>query len=156
MSRRKRVQKREIRPDPKYHDKIIAKFINQMMVCGKKSLSENKFYKTLELIEKKANDDPLQIFKKAVENVKPKIEVKSRRIGGSTYQVPIEVKHDRQQTLAFRWIIDYARKRHEKTIEEKLAAELLAAYNNEGASIKKREEVWRMAEANKAFAHFRF
>ena len=156
MSRRKRAQKREILPDPKYHDKMVAKFINQMMVGGKKSLSEKKFYKTLELIEKNAKDDPLQIFKQAIENVKPKIEVKSRRIGGANYQVPIEVKHDRQQTLAFRWIVNYARKRHEKTIEEKLAAELLAAYKNEGASIKKREEVWRMAESNKAFAHFRF
>ena len=156
MSRRKRAQKREILPDPKYHDKMIAKFINQMMVCGKKSLAERKFYKTLELIEKKANDDPVRIFKKAVENVKPRIEVKSRRIGGANYQVPIEVRPDRQQTLAFRWIVNFARKRNEKTIEEKLAAELLSAYKNEGSSVKKREEVWRMAESNKAFAHFRF
>jgi len=108
------------------------------------------------LIEKKANDDPVRIFKKAVENVRPRIEVKSRRIGGANYQVPIEVRPDRQQTLAFRWIVNIARKRNEKTVEEKLAAELLAAYKNEGASVKKREEVWRMAESNKAFAHFRF
>lgn len=155
MSRRKRAQKREILPDPKYGDIIIAKFINQMMMRGKKSLAEHKFYHALEIIQKKTKEDPVKVFKQALENVKPRVEVKTRRIGGANYQVPMEVSKERQQALAFRWIVNFARKRHEKTIDEKLAGEIMAAYNNEGASIKKREEVFRMAEANKAFAHFR-
>ncbi|MBC8526986.1 MAG: 30S ribosomal protein S7 [Candidatus Cloacimonetes bacterium] len=155
MSRRRRAQKREILPDPKYHDVIIAKFINQIMKKGKKSLAESKFYNTLKLIEEELNDDPVKVFKQAVENVKPRVEVKSRRIGGANYQVPMEVSPERQQTLAFRWIVNFARKRNEKTIAKKMAAEIVSAYKKEGASIKKREEVWRMAEANKAFAHFR-
>ncbi|MBC8313394.1 MAG: 30S ribosomal protein S7 [Candidatus Cloacimonetes bacterium] len=155
MSRRKKAQKRKILPDPKYNDIVIAKFINIMMKKGKKSLAEKKFYESLEIIRKKTDDDPVEVFKKAIENVKPKVEVKSRRIGGANYQVPMEVIPERQQTLAFRWIINFARKRPEKSIEKKIAAEILAAFKNEGASIKKREEVWRMAEANKAFAHFR-
>jgi small subunit ribosomal protein S7 len=155
MSRRKRAQKRKILPDPKYHDTMIAKFINGMMEAGKKSLAERKFYQALELIHNKIKDDPVKVFKIAIENVKPRVEVKSRRIGGANYQVPTEVRHCRQQTLAFRWIINFARKRPEKSIEEQLAGELLDAYKKEGASVKKREEVWRMAEANKAFAHFR-
>jgi len=155
MSRRKRAQKRQILPDPKYNDIVIAKFINQMMMGGKKSLAERKFYNALEIIKNKTQEDPVKVFKEAIENVKPKVEVKTRRIGGANYQVPMEVNRERQQTLAFRWIVNFARKRHEKTIDEKLAGELIAAYKNEGSSIKKREEVWRMAEANKAFAHFR-
>ena len=155
MSRRKKAQKRQILPDPKYGDIIVAKFINQLMMRGKKSLAERKFYHALEIIQKKTQEDPIKVFKQALENVKPKVEVKTRRIGGANYQVPIEVNRERQQTLAFRWIVNFSRKRHEKTIDEKLAGEFIAAYNNEGSTIKKREEVWRMAEANKAFAHFR-
>ncbi len=156
MSRRKRAQKREVNPDPIYHEKIVSQFINRMMLDGKKSLAERKFYKALDIVKKKVKEDPVELFKKAIENVKPKVEVKTRRVGGASYQVPLEVTHERQQTLAFRWIVTYARQRNEKTIEQKLAGEFVDAYNNEGASINKRKEVWRMAEANKAFAHFRF
>jgi len=155
MSRRRRAQKREIFPDPQYNDVVIAKFINGIMEKGKKSLAERIFYNALGIIQKQTHDDPVKIFKQALENVKPKVEVRSRRIGGASYQVPVDVSPDRQQTLAFRWIIQFARKRSEKTMEERIAAEILAAYKNEGGAIRKREEVWRMAEANKAFAHFR-
>jgi small subunit ribosomal protein S7 len=155
MPRRKRAQKSKIFPDPKYNDVVIAKFINGIMKEGKKSLAEKIFYKTLEIIQKQTHDDPVKIFRQALENVKPKVEVRSRRIGGTGYQVPVDVSPERQQTLAFRWIIQFSRKRPEKSMEEKLAAEILAAYKNEGGAIRKREEVWRMAESNKAFAHFR-
>jgi len=155
MSRRKSAQKRDIAPDPKYHDKDVSKFINRIMLSGKKGLAEKRFYRAMNIIAEKMNDDPIKVFKEAIENVKPKVEVKTKRVGGANYQVPIEVTPTRQQTLAYRWIVTYARKRHERTIEEKIANELMDAYKNEGAAIKKREEVWRMAEANKAFAHFR-
>lgn len=155
MSRRKSAQKRYIAPDPKFHDEDVSKFINRMMLDGKKSLAEKRFYRAMEIVKEKAKDDPIKIFKEAIDNVKPKVEVKTKRVGGANYQVPIEVTPTRQQTLAYRWIITYARKRHERTIEEKIANEIIDASKNEGASIKKREEVWRMAEANKAFAHFR-
>jgi len=155
MSRRKSAQKRDIAPDPKFHEKDVSKFVNRMMLDGKKSLAEKRFYQAMEIIKNKVKEDPIKVFKEAIENVKPKVEVKTKRVGGANYQVPIEVTPGRQQTLAYRWIINFARKRNERTIEEKMANELIDAYNNEGASIKKREEVWRMAEANKAFAHFR-
>ncbi|MBS3740847.1 MAG: 30S ribosomal protein S7 [Candidatus Cloacimonetes bacterium] len=155
MSRRKSAQKRDIAPDPKFHEKDVSKFVNRMMLDGKKSLAEKRFYQAMEIIKNKVKEDPIKVFKEAIENVKPKVEVKTKRVGGANYQVPLEVTPGRQQTLAYRWIINFARKRNERTIEEKMANELIDAYNNEGASIKKREEVWRMAEANKAFAHFR-
>lgn len=156
MGRKQIAQKREILPDPKYNDLIVAKFINSLMRQGKKSIAENIFYSTLDLIQKKVNDDPLKIFKKAMENVKPVLEVKSRRVGGATYQVPVEVKPARRQSLASRWLIDYAKERQEKSMEEKLAAEILDALANRGGSIKKRDDVHKMAEANKAFAHYRW
>ena len=143
-------------PDPKYRDVLVQRFINRMMVCGKKSLSEKIFYQALEEIEQKAKEDPLKIFKKAVENVKPVIEVKSRRVGGATYQVPVEVRSDRRTSLAIRWIIGFARARGERGMVKKLAGELLDAANNKGASIKKKEDTHKMAEANKAFAHYRW
>jgi len=156
MPRRRGVRKREISPDPKFRDVLVQKFINRMMVCGKKSLSEKIFYQAMEEIEQKAKDDPLKVFKKAVENVKPVIEVKSRRVGGATYQVPVEVRSDRRTSLAIRWIIGFARSRGERGMVKKLAGELMDAANNRGASIKKKEDTHKMAEANKAFAHYRW
>ncbi len=158
--RRRRAEKREVLPDPKYKSVLASKFINMLMKDGKKSISERIFYNALDIIGKKLRDSDnigtMEVFKKAVENVKPIIEVRSRRIGGATYQVPIEVRPSRRLTLAYRWIIGYARKRAEKTMEERLANELLAAYRKEGSSIKKREDTHRMAKANQAFAHFRW
>lgn len=156
MPRRKLVQKREIMPDPKYRSTLVSKFINCMMVDGKRSIAEGILYRAFEIIERRTKTDPLKVFKKAVDSVKPMLEVKSRRVGGSTYQVPIEVRPDRRLALAFRWIIGFARKRHEKTMAERLAAELMDAANGRGASIKKRDDTHRMAEANKAFAHYRW
>ncbi len=156
MPRRRGVRKREISPDPKFRDVLVQKFINRMMVCGKKSLSEKIFYQAMEEIEQKAKEDPLKVFKKAVENVKPVIEVKSRRVGGATYQVPVEVRSDRRTSLAIRWIIGFARSRGERGMVKKLAGELMDAANNRGASIKKKEDTHKMAEANKAFAHYRW
>ncbi|MDZ7339294.1 MAG: 30S ribosomal protein S7 [candidate division KSB1 bacterium] len=156
MPRRKRPTKREVFPDPKYQSVLVTKFINSIMRRGKKSLAETIFYRAIEIIEKKTGQNGLEVFEKAVENVKPLLEVKSRRVGGATYQVPVEVRPERRQSLAIRWIISNARARSEKTMAEKLAAELIAASKNEGASIKKREDTHKMAEANKAFAHFRW
>ena len=156
MARRKRAVKRKILPDPKYKDVLVAKFINRMMVDGKKSLAERIFYKSLELIEEKLNENPLQVFKKAVENVRPHLEVRSRRVGGATYQVPIEVPEDRSYSLAIRWLVISARDRKEYTMVERLANELIDAYNERGGAIKKREDTHRMAEANRAFAHYRW
>ncbi len=156
MPRRKRPIKREVLPDRKYNSVLVTKFINSIMRRGKKSLAETIFYRAIEIIEKKTGQNGLEIFEKAVENVKPILEVKSRRVGGATYQVPVEVRPERRQSLAIRWIIANARGRSEKTMAEKLAAELIAASKNEGASIKKREDTHKMAEANKAFAHFRW
>ncbi|MDZ7295462.1 MAG: 30S ribosomal protein S7 [candidate division KSB1 bacterium] len=156
MPRRKRPIKREVLPDPKYQSVLVTKFINSIMRRGKKSLAETIFYRAIEIIEKKTGQNGLEVFEKAVENVKPLLEVKSRRVGGATYQVPVEVRPERRQSLAIRWIISNARARSEKTMAEKLAAELIAASKNEGASIKKREDTHKMAEANKAFAHFRW
>jgi len=156
MPRRRGVRKREISPDPKYRDVLVQKFINRMMLCGKKSLAEKTFYRSMEEIEQRAKDDPLKVFKKAVENVKPVIEVKSRRVGGATYQVPVEVRSDRRTSLAIRWIIAFARSRGERGMAKKLTGELMDAANNKGASIKKKEDTHKMAEANKAFAHYRW
>ncbi len=156
MPRRRKVTKREILPDPKYHNKLVAKFINAIMRRGKKSVAEKIFYTALDIVENKTDQSGLEVFEKAVANVRPILEVKSRRVGGATYQVPVEVPTDRSIALAMRWLIQYSRSRGEKTMAEKLAAELIAASKKEGASIKKREDTHKMAEANKAFAHFRW
>lgn len=156
MARRHVPEKRKIVPDPKYHDKVIAKFINGLMESGKKSTAERITYGAFDIIAQKLNDDPVKIFKKALNNVKPATEVRSRRVGGATYQVPVEVRPERRQTLATRWIVQYARERSGKNLVEKLAAELLDAAENRGGAIKKREDVHKMADANKAFSHFRW
>ena len=156
MPRRGIVEKRELLPDPVYNSRLVTKFINNVTRQGKKTTAERIFYGALKLIEERAGDDPLKIFKRAVENTAPQVEVKSRRVGGSTYQVPVEVSTDRQQSLAIRWLISFAQGRHEKTMTEKLAGEFLDAANNRGGAIKKREDTHRMADANKAFAHYRW
>jgi len=156
MPRRKSAEKRSRKPDPKYNDLTVSQFINCMMVKGKKSTAENIFYKALDIVEKQHNQKGLDVFYKAINNVKPLVEVKSRRVGGATYQVPIEVPAARRTALAFRWIINFTRSRSEHTMAEKLASEFISASKSEGASIKKREDTHRMAEANKAFAHFRW
>jgi len=156
MSRRRKIMERQIFPDPKYHSLILSKFINVMMLRGKKSLAEKIAYDALDIIGKKTGKDPLEVFLQSLENVRPLIKVVSRRVGGSNYQIPTEVTAKNAQALSFRWIIGFARKRNEKTMTEKLANELLAAYKKEGSSIKKREDTHKMAEANKAFAHFRY
>ncbi len=156
MPRRREVKKRDIEPDPKYKDVLVTKFINSIMRKGEKSIAESIFYNSLEILRDKTHDEPLKVFKQAVENVKPVLEVKSRRVGGATYQVPVEVRTDRRTSLAIRWIIQFAQDRSEKSMHERLAAEFLDAANNRGASIKKREDTHRMAEANKAFAHYRW
>jgi small subunit ribosomal protein S7 len=156
MPRRREVAKREILADPKYNNKLVAKFINSLMRRGKKSVAESILYGALEFIEKRAKEQPVEVFEKAVNNAKPLIEVKSRRVGGSTYQVPTEVPQGRRIALGIRWLISNAQERTEKTMREKLAGELIDAANNRGGAIKKREAVHKMAEANKAFAHYRF
>ena len=156
MSRRKRATVRAILPDPKYNDVLVSKFINNLMVCGKRSTAETIFYNALEIIERRTKQNGLVVFLRAVENSKPALEVKSRRVGGSTYQVPIDVSPNRQQALAIRWLIGFSRKGKEKTMAEKLATELIAAFNEEGPTVKKREDTLKMAEANRAFAHFRW
>jgi small subunit ribosomal protein S7 len=156
MPRRREVAKRQILPDPKFGDQLVAKFINAVMMDGKKSTAEQIVYGALDLAAERTSEQPLEIFKKALENVRPVLEVKSRRVGGATYQVPVEVRHDRRNALALRWIKAYAAARGEKTMRERLAGELVDAMNNRGASVKKREDTHRMAEANKAFAHYRW
>jgi small subunit ribosomal protein S7 len=156
MPRRREIAKREVIPDPKYNNKLVARFINCLLRKGKKSIAESMFYGAFDIIEKRTKEQPVEVFEKAVSNVKPMIEVKSRRVGGSTYQVPTEVMPERRVALAIRWLILHAKERAEKTMREKLAAELIDAANNRGASVKKRESVHKMAEANKAFAHYRF
>jgi small subunit ribosomal protein S7 len=156
MPRRREVPKRRILPDPRYGDRLVAKFINSMMLQGKKSIAEGILYGAFDLMERRAKDDPLRLFKKALENIKPSLEVKSRRVGGSTYQVPIEIRGERRTALAIRWLILYARKRHEKTMAEKLAGEILDCAAGRGGSVKKKEDTHKMAEANKAFAHYRW
>jgi len=156
MPRKGEVPKREILPDPKYKSKLVSKFVNCMMRDGKKSVSESIMYGAFDIIEMKTKEPPLKVFEKAMENVKPIIEVKSRRVGGSTYQVPVEVRQSRRTALGIRWLISFARKRSEKTMAERLAAEVMEAASQRGAAIKKKEDTHRMAEANKAFAHYRW
>ena len=156
MPRKAHIVKREIVPDPMYQSTLVSKFVNCMMWGGKKSTSSHILYDALDIVQKKTNDEPLKLFKKAVENVKPVLEVKSRRVGGSTYQVPVEVGATRRTSLSIRWILTYSRARGEKSMEEKLAGELIDAANNRGNAIKKKEDTHRMAEANKAFAHYRW
>jgi small subunit ribosomal protein S7 len=156
MPRRKRIITREVLPDPKFKSVVVNRFINGLLRRGKKSVAEKSFYKAIDIIEEKTKQNGLDVFLKALDNVKPVLEVKSRRVGGATYQVPVEVSQARRLALAIRWIIMYAQQRNDKTIHEKLAAEMIAASNKEGSSIKKREDTHKMAEANRAFAHFRW
>lgn len=156
MSRRHSAEKREIIPDAKYGDFVLAKFMNSLMYDGKKSTAERIVYSAFDLIESRAKSDPLDVFKQALENVSPAIEVRSRRVGGATYQVPVEVRAERRQALAIRWIIQAARSRSDKTMVDRLSAELLDAAGNRGSAVKKREDTHRMAEANRAFSHYRW
>ena len=156
MPRRREVPKREVLPDPKFGDLLVAKFVNMLMKHGKKSVAEKILYRSFDSVNKKNGQDGMEVFKKALENVRPFVEVKSRRVGGATYQVPVEVRPIRQTTLAMRWIIDAAKKRGEKSTINKLAGELIDAAEQKGAAMKKREETLRMAEANKAFSHYRW
>jgi small subunit ribosomal protein S7 len=156
MSRKHKAEVREVLPDPRYQDTVVTKFINAVMKQGKKSTAETIFYGALEIVEKKMSEEGIKVFKKAMNNVKPAVEVKSRRIGGATYQVPIEVRPARRQSLAIRWIRDYARERSGKNMMEKLAEEMIDAANNRGGAVKKKEDVYKMAEANKAFAHLKW
>jgi small subunit ribosomal protein S7 len=156
MSRRHRAEKREIIPDAKYGDVILTKFMNSIMYDGKKSIAEAIVYNAFDIIENKLRSEPLGVFKQALENVAPSIEVRSRRVGGATYQVPVEVRTERRQALAIRWIINAARARNDKTMVDRLSAELMDAANNRGNAVKKREDTHRMAEANRAFSHYRW
>ena len=156
MPRRREVPKRPITPDPKYGDRMVGRFMNIIMVDGKKSTAERILYGSFEVIESKTRNDPLAMFRRALENVRPRVEVKSRRVGGATYQVPIEVRPERATSLAMRWLKDYARVRSGKSMREKLADEIIDAANERGESVKKREDTHRMAEANKAFSHYRW
>ena len=156
MSRRHRAEKREVLPDPKFGDFVLSKFMNSLMYDGKKSIAEVIVYGAFDRIEKRASQDPIKLFHEALDNVKPDVEVRSRRVGGATYQVPVEVRTDRAQALGIRWLISAARTRSEKTMAERLAGELMDASNNRGAAVKKREDTHRMAEANKAFSHYRW
>ena len=156
MSRRHRAEKREVNPDPKFNDLVISKFMNSIMRQGKKSVAERIVYGALDRMQSRAKSDPIQMFHSALENVMPAVEVRSRRVGGATYQVPVEVRTERRQALAIRWLITAARSRNEKTMEERLSAELLDAANNRGTAVKKREDTHKMAEANRAFSHYRW
>lgn len=156
MPRRREVPKREILPDPKYGDQTLAKFVNMLMVDGKKSVAEKIIYGALDLIHTRGKEDSLAVFNDALEHVRPVVEVKSRRVGGATYQVPVEVRPSRRNALAMRWLVEASRKRGEKSMTQRLAGELMDASENRGGAVKKREDVHRMAEANKAFSHYRF
>jgi small subunit ribosomal protein S7 len=156
MSRRRVAAKREILPDPKYSDQVLAKFINMVMSDGKKSTAEKIVYGALDEMTKKGRGEPVDVFKKALGNVEPRVEVKSRRVGGATYQVPVEVRPNRRSALAMRWLVDAARKRGEKSMGRRLAGELLDAFDNRGTAVKKREDTHKMAEANRAFSHYRW
>ncbi len=156
MPRRRDVPKRKIVPDPKFGDRMVAKFVNGIMLRGKKSTAESILYGALDIIEMRYKEDPLEVFKRALENVKPRLEVKSRRVGGATYQVPVEVRPERRVSLAMRWIRNASRSRSEKSMRERLAAELIDASQGRGTSVKKKEDTHKMAEANKAFAHYRW
>ncbi len=156
MPRRREVSKREITPDPKYGSKMVARFINNLLRKGKKSTAERIFYGAFDIIADRTKEDPIKIFEKALEQAKPMVEVKSRRVGGSTYQVPVEIRPDRRNALSIRWLINYSQNRGEKGMQAKLAGELMDAANGRGSSVKKKEDTHRMAEANKAFAHYRW
>jgi small subunit ribosomal protein S7 len=156
MPRRREVPKRRIIPDPKYKDKLISKFTNTLMLSGKKAVAEGILYGALDVIQERFKEDPLEVFRKALDNVKPKLEVKSRRVGGATYQVPVEVRPERRIALAMRWLVTYSRERGEKTMRERLAGELRDAAENRGNAVKKKDDTHKMAEANKAFAHYRW
>ena len=156
MPRRREVPKRKILPDPKYGDRMVAKFCNILMLGGKKSTAEKIVYGALDIIQERYKEDPVEVFRKALDTVKPRVEVKSRRVGGATYQVPVEVRSDRRMALAMRWLVSYSRARGEKTMVERLAAELKEASEGRGNAVKKREDVHKMADANKAFAHYRW
>ena len=156
MPRRRELPKRQILPDPKFGNETLAKFVNILMLDGKKSVAENITYGALDLIQERGNSDPIEVFETALENVRPTVEVKSRRVGGATYQVPVEVRPSRRTALAMRWLVEASRKRGEKSMGMRLAGELMDAFENRGTAVKKREDTHRMAEANKAFSHFRF
>jgi small subunit ribosomal protein S7 len=156
MSRRHKAERREVNPDPKFNDLIVSKFMNSIMREGKKSVAENIVYGALDRMQSRAKSDPIQMFHTALENVMPAVEVRSRRVGGATYQVPVEVRPERRQALAIRWLIAAARSRNENTMEERLSGELLDAANNRGTAVKKREDTHKMAEANRAFSHYRW
>jgi small subunit ribosomal protein S7 len=156
MPRRREVPKRKITPDPIYRDKLVAKFMNALMLSGKKSTAEGILYGAFEIINARFKEDPVEVFRKALDNVKPKLEVKSRRVGGANYQVPVEVRPERRVALAMRWLVNYSRDRGEKTMRERLAAEFVDASQNRGGAVKKKDDTHRMADANKAFAHYRW
>ena len=156
MSRRRAAERRDVTPDAKFADRVVTKFMNVLMYDGKKSTAEGIVYGALDRIQKRSGQDPMRVFHDALGNVKPSLEVRSRRVGGATYQVPVEVRPDRAQALALRWVIDAARKRSENTMTDRLSGELLDAFNNRGTAVKKREDAHRMAEANKAFSHYRW
>ena len=156
MPRRGRISKRDVLPDPMYGSKLVTKLINNVMYDGKKGVAQTIVYDAFAIIEEKIGQNPLEVFQEALENIKPQLEVKARRVGGSTYQVPMEVRPERQQTLALRWLVSYSRNRSERTMAERLSAEIVDAKNSMGGAFKKREETHRMAEANKAFAHYRY
>ena len=156
MSRRAAAVRREVQPDYKYNNRLVTQLINKVMLNGKKSLAERIVYNAFDIVEQKTGQDPVSVYKKAVDNVRPTLEVKPKRVGGATYQVPMEVNSRRATTLAIRWIVDFSRKRKEHTMQERLAAEIMDAANNTGASVKKREDLYKMAESNRAFSHYRF
>jgi small subunit ribosomal protein S7 len=156
MSRRHAAEKREVLPDAKYGDRVVSKFMNNLMKQGKKSVAETIVYSAFDRVQGRVRREPVEVFHEALDNVKPSVEVRSRRVGGATYQVPVEVRPERREALAIRWLIDAAKKRNEHTMEERLAAELLDAMNNRGSAVKKREDTHKMADANKAFSHYRW
>ncbi len=156
MSRKHQADVREVLPDPRYQDLVVTKFINTIMIGGKKAVAERIFYGALDLVQQKTNEEPMKVFKRALSNVKPAVEVKSRRIGGATYQIPVEVRPNRRQSLALRWLKEYASSRSGKTMVDRLADEIIDAAQNRGGAVKKREDVYKMAEANKAFAHLKW
>lgn len=156
MSRRRRAVKREIIPDPRYVNDVVSKFINCMMLDGKRGVSETIFYKAMDIVNGKIDKEPLDVFSQALENIKPLVEVKSRRVGGATYQVPMDIRPERRQALGIRWLVRYSRQRNEKTMYQRLANEIMDAYNNSGGAVKKKEDTHKMAEANKAYAHYKW
>jgi small subunit ribosomal protein S7 len=156
MSRRHAAEKRDVLPDAKYGDRVVSKFMNNLMVDGKKSVAETIVYNAFERVQTRVRREPVEVFHEALDNIKPAVEVRSRRVGGATYQVPVEVRPERREALAIRWLIDASKKRNENTMEERLAAELLDAMNNRGTAVKKREDTHKMADANKAFSHYRW